>query len=141
MTFPHHPPTFPSLSISFPRPSLALHPPAPLAVQEYIHQPDTPPSLDCGSVVSILISADFLQMDHLVSLCLEFVHAHASEALAAAPKVAGWAGPRLAIGGLVGGRLLRPGGSPRPGGAMEPRSLLPAASATRPSQSRPVHCI
>ena len=78
-------------------------------LMEYVHQPETPPTLDAGSVVSILISADFLQvrrppplphtpapppqiaphptagstfppqMESLVDLCLRFVHDHGSE--------------------------------------------------------------
>ena len=31
-------------------------------LMEWIHQPDTPPAFDTASVISILISADFLQM-------------------------------------------------------------------------------
>ena len=34
-------------------------------LMEWIHQPDTPPAFDTASVISILISADFLQMVRL----------------------------------------------------------------------------
>ena len=46
---------------------------------EYIHQPDNPPTLDPGSVISILISADFLQMARLVQLCLEYLKRNVNE--------------------------------------------------------------
>jgi hypothetical protein len=46
---------------------------------KYIHQPQKPPSLDARSVVSILISADFLEMDRLVKQCLAFMKSHINE--------------------------------------------------------------
>lgn len=35
-----------------------------------------PPTLSTKNVVSILISSDFLKMDHLVELCIKFCHDH-----------------------------------------------------------------
>jgi hypothetical protein len=46
---------------------------------KYIHQPQKPPSLDSRSVVSILISADFLEMERLVKQCLAFMRGHINE--------------------------------------------------------------
>jgi hypothetical protein len=40
---------------------------------KYLNEPAAPPSLDAGSVISILISSQFLKMDRLVRLCLDFV--------------------------------------------------------------------
>jgi len=48
-------------------------------LMEFIHEPTTPPYLDPSSVVSILISADFLQMAALVRLCLAFLKQNAAE--------------------------------------------------------------
>jgi len=42
-------------------------------LMEYIHQPHHPPYLEASSVISILISADFLQMHTLVRLCLDYL--------------------------------------------------------------------
>lgn len=39
----------------------------------YIHSPNNPPKMDKSIVISILISSDFLQIDSLIDLCLEFV--------------------------------------------------------------------
>jgi len=50
-------------------------------LMEYIHQPSAPPLLDPSSVVSILISADFLQMPDLVQLCLAYFKQNASDVL------------------------------------------------------------
>lgn len=38
----------------------------------YIHDPANPPPLDKTRVVSVLISSEFLLMDPLVELCLDF---------------------------------------------------------------------
>jgi hypothetical protein len=43
-----------------------------------IKEPDRPPQLDVGNVVSILISSDFLQMVGLVTSCLAFFKDHAT---------------------------------------------------------------
>ena len=40
----------------------------------YMHHPSKPPSMESSSVLSILISAEFLQMTSLVELCLSFLH-------------------------------------------------------------------
>ena len=40
---------------------------------KYLNEPAAPPSLDTGSVISILISSQFLKMDRLVQLCLDYV--------------------------------------------------------------------
>lgn len=45
-------------------------------LMRYINRPDTPPSLEVKSVVSILISSNFLQMGRLVGECLQFIHDH-----------------------------------------------------------------
>lgn len=42
-------------------------------LMEYIHQPGKPPLLDPGSVISVLISADFLQMKPLTQHCIQFL--------------------------------------------------------------------
>ena len=39
-------------------------------LMEYVHQPSKPPTLDAGSVISVLISADFLQMRPLANHCI-----------------------------------------------------------------------
>jgi hypothetical protein len=48
-------------------------------LMEYIHQPEAPPQLDPPSVVSILISANFLGMRALVSACLAYFKQSAAE--------------------------------------------------------------
>jgi hypothetical protein len=45
----------------------------------FIHEPDSPPSLEKSIVVSILISSDFLQMDSLVEICLQQISENLSE--------------------------------------------------------------
>ena len=50
-------------------------------LMEYIHQPTKPPVLDAGSVISVLISADFLQMRLLTKHCLEFLRGALAEVL------------------------------------------------------------
>lgn len=47
----------------------------------YIHQPDQPPPLDSSSVVSLLISSEFLEMAELIDLCLEYMSRHMNEIL------------------------------------------------------------
>lgn len=46
---------------------------------KYIHHPEKPPQLDTSSVVSILISSDFLEMDRLVERCLRFMRSHIND--------------------------------------------------------------
>lgn len=48
-------------------------------LMQSIKEPDNPPSLDVGNLVSILISSDFLQMDSLVKKCLRFFKDNASQ--------------------------------------------------------------
>lgn len=48
-------------------------------LMEYIHEPTTPPQLDPATVVSILISANFLGMRELVEVCLGFFKQNAAE--------------------------------------------------------------
>jgi len=50
-------------------------------LMKYIHQPDTPPPLEPSSVVSILISSEFLDMEALMSTCLEYMASHLNEIL------------------------------------------------------------
>jgi hypothetical protein len=50
-------------------------------LMEYIHQPAKPPVLDAGSVISVLISADFLQMKPLTKHCIEFLRGALAEVL------------------------------------------------------------
>lgn len=50
-------------------------------LMEYVHHPDNPPSLSPGSVVSILISAEFLRMDGLQTRCLQYIHEHLNDIL------------------------------------------------------------
>ena len=50
-------------------------------LMRFINRPDNPPELKCKSAVSILISSEFLRMQRLVDLCLEFVHGHISEVI------------------------------------------------------------
>ena len=50
-------------------------------LMEYIHQPSKPPNLDPGSVISVLISADFLQMKPLADHCIEFLRSSLPEVL------------------------------------------------------------
>ena len=46
---------------------------------QWIHSPHKPPPLDASSVVSILISSEFLEMDRLVEHCLRFMSVHVGE--------------------------------------------------------------
>ena len=48
---------------------------------QWIHSPNKPPPLDASSVVSILISSEFLEMANLVEHCLKFMAAHVGEIL------------------------------------------------------------
>ena len=48
-------------------------------LMEHIQRPDSPPTLDPSSVISILISSDFLEMRRLVSKCLLYVRDNISE--------------------------------------------------------------
>ena len=50
-------------------------------LMEYIHQPAKPPTLDPGSVISVLISADFLQMKKLADHCIEYLRGALPEVL------------------------------------------------------------
>ena len=50
-------------------------------LMEYIHQPAKPPTLDPGSVISVLISADFLQMRPLADHCIEYLRGALHEVL------------------------------------------------------------
>jgi hypothetical protein len=50
-------------------------------LMRYIHRPDHPPPLDCSSVVSILISSEFLEMEELIDLCLTHISKHLNEIL------------------------------------------------------------
>ena len=50
-------------------------------LMEYIHQPAKPPLLDPGSVISVLISADFLQMRPLANHCIEYLRSTLPEVL------------------------------------------------------------
>jgi hypothetical protein len=45
----------------------------------FMQTPNTPPVLDTSSVVSILISAEFLEMEKLVNHCLNFMSGHLDE--------------------------------------------------------------
>lgn len=47
----------------------------------YIHQPEQPPPLDSSSVVSLLISSEFLEMEELIDLCLQYMSGHMNEIL------------------------------------------------------------
>eukprot|EP00966_Prymnesium_polylepis_P112433 2601071-Prymnesium_polylepis.1 len=44
-----------------------------------MHHPSKPPLMEPASVLSILISAEFLQMTALVKLCIQFVREHINE--------------------------------------------------------------
>ncbi|KAL1529873.1 hypothetical protein AB1Y20_000803 [Prymnesium parvum] len=46
---------------------------------EYMHRPEDPPQMEASSVLSILISAEFLQMSSLVQHCIHFLHSHLNE--------------------------------------------------------------
>ncbi|KAJ1445029.1 hypothetical protein M885DRAFT_502875 [Pelagophyceae sp. CCMP2097] len=48
---------------------------------QWIHSPLRPPPLDSSSVVSILISSEFLEMDRLVEHCLHFMASNIEEIL------------------------------------------------------------
>ena len=48
---------------------------------QWIHSPLRPPPLDSSSVVSILISSEFLEMERLVEHCLRFMAKHIDEIL------------------------------------------------------------
>ena len=48
-------------------------------LMRFINRPDNPPELKSKSAVSILISSEFLKMQRLVDLCLQFVHSHINE--------------------------------------------------------------
>jgi Domain of unknown function (DUF3342) len=48
-------------------------------LMRFIHQTSDPPILDKSIVVSILISSEFLQMDALLELCLQFTAIHLNE--------------------------------------------------------------
>ena len=50
-------------------------------LMEYIHQPFKPPTLDAGSVISVLISADFLQMRPLSDHCVRYLRGALPEVL------------------------------------------------------------
>ena len=45
----------------------------------YIHEPETPPVLERSTVVSILISSEFLQMEKLVETCIEHISVHLND--------------------------------------------------------------
>lgn len=46
---------------------------------QFLHDKSDPPKLNKSIVVSILISSDFLQMDALVEICLQFMAQHLTE--------------------------------------------------------------
>ena len=48
---------------------------------EYMNNPSVPPKFETSSVVSILISSDFLQMEELVVMCLRYFAANLEEIL------------------------------------------------------------
>jgi len=48
-------------------------------LMQFIHEVIDPPKLDKAIVVSILISSEFLQMDSLVELCLQFIATNLNE--------------------------------------------------------------
>ena len=48
---------------------------------QWIHSPLRPPPVDASSVVSILISSEFLEMERLVEHCLKFMAGHLVEIL------------------------------------------------------------
>ena len=48
---------------------------------KFVEQPGAPPRLDAASVVSILISSDFLEMERLVAHCLRFMAGRLPEIL------------------------------------------------------------
>ena len=48
-------------------------------LMSFIHEPNAPPNLDKTMVVSILISSEFLQMDVLVDLCLQYISSNLTE--------------------------------------------------------------
>ncbi len=48
-------------------------------LMQFIHAPEKLPKLDKTIVVSILISSEFLQMDSLVEMCLQFIASHLNE--------------------------------------------------------------
>jgi len=48
---------------------------------KYLNEPSAPPPLDTTNVISILISSQFLKMQKLVDLCLQFVCRNANEIL------------------------------------------------------------
>ena len=48
-------------------------------LMRYAKAPKTPPPLSAASVISILVSSDFLEMESLVTMCLEYVQVHTSE--------------------------------------------------------------
>jgi len=48
---------------------------------KYLNEPNSPPPLDTTNVISILISSQFLKMQKLVELCLQFVCRNANEIL------------------------------------------------------------
>ena len=50
-------------------------------LMRFINRPENPPELKCKSAVSILISSEFLRMQRLVDLCLEFVHTNINEVI------------------------------------------------------------
>ena len=50
-------------------------------LMRFINCPDNPPELKCKSAVSILISSEFLRMQRLVDICLQFVHDHINEVI------------------------------------------------------------
>jgi hypothetical protein len=45
----------------------------------YIHEPNNPPTIEKGIIVSILISSEFLQMDMLVEHCVQHVASNLNE--------------------------------------------------------------
>ena len=50
-------------------------------LMRYVHSAEAPPPLDAASVISILISSDFLQMAPLTALCLRFMARNLSDVL------------------------------------------------------------
>ena len=48
-------------------------------LMQFIHTSENSPKLDKSIVVSILISSEFLQMDSLVEICLQFIATHLNE--------------------------------------------------------------
>lgn len=76
--------TLNTLSLFFSHPFTLLHlsssfflfsPSSHCPLHQFIESPLTPPRLDTASVVSILISSEFLEMDRLVNHCLNFMAA------------------------------------------------------------------